>query len=86
MSTRGKWFRKKGGRQTKKGIILFQKYKLLEQAGEGNGSEVYVAEHIKLHSLRAIKRVDKAKLPYEKLVKEVVYLKTLSHPGIPIIY
>lgn len=86
MSIRGKWFRKKGGRQTKKGIILFQKYKLLEQAGEGNGSEVYVAEHIKLHSLRAIKRVDKAKLPYEKLVKEVVYLKTLSHPGIPIIY
>lgn len=83
---RGKWFRKKGGRKTKTGIILFQKYKLLERTGEGNGSEVYVAEHIRLHALRAVKCVDKAKFPYEKLVKEVVYLKSLSHPGIPVIY
>ncbi len=45
-----------------------------------------MAEHIRLHALRAIKCVDKAKFPYEKLVKEVVYLKTLNHPGIPIIY
>lgn len=36
--------------------------------------------------MRAIKCVDKAKFPYEKLVKEVVYLKSLNHPGIPIIY
>lgn len=58
----------------------------MEQTGEGNQSEVYVAEHIRLHALRAVKCVDKAKFPYEKLVKEVVYLKSLSHPGIPLIY
>lgn len=45
-----------------------------------------MAEHIRLHALRAVKCVDKAKFPYEKLVKEVVYLKSLSHPGIPVIY
>ena len=76
----------KGGKKTKKGVILFQKYKLLERTGIGNGSEVYVAEHIKLHALRAIKCVKKEKVPYEKLVKEVVYLKSLNHPGIPVIY
>lgn len=45
-----------------------------------------MAEHIRLHALRAVKCVDKAKFSYEKLVKEVVYLKSLSHPGIPVIY
>lgn len=58
----------------------------MERTGEGNGSEVYVAEHVRLHALRAVKCVDKAKFPYEKLLKEVVYLKNLNHPGIPIIY
>lgn len=86
MAARGKGFRQKGGKKAKTGIILFQKYKLLERTGTGNGSEVYVAEHIKLHALRAVKCVEKEKVPYEKLVKEVVYLKSLIHPGIPVIY
>lgn len=71
---------------TKTGIILFQKYKLLEQAGKSNGSKVYVAEHIKLHTLRAVKCIDKEKIPYERLMKEAVYLKNLNHPGIPALY
>lgn len=77
---------KERGGTTETGIILFQKYKLLEQAGEGNGSKVYVAEHRKLHTLRAVKCIEKEKIPYERLMKEAVYLKNLNHPGIPAIY
>ena len=36
--------------------------------------------------MRAIKCIEKEKVPYEKLIKEAVYLKSLSHPGIPTIY
>ncbi|MDE6312921.1 MAG: serine/threonine protein kinase [Lachnospiraceae bacterium] len=86
MGTRGKWFPKKGGKKTKAGIILFEKYKLIKKTGEGNGSEVYVAEHVKLHTLRAVKCVQKDKIPYEKLIKEAVFLKSLHHPAIPILY
>ena len=86
MTARGKGFQQKGGKKAKTGIILFQKYKLLERTGTGNGSEVYVAEHMKLHALRAVKCIEKEKVPYEKIVKEVVYLKSLNHPGIPVIY
>lgn len=76
----------KGGRKTQVGNILFQKYKLLEEAGQGNNSKVFVVEHIKLHTLRALKCIEKEKVPYEKLIKEAVYLKSLNHPGIPKIY
>ena len=86
MSQEVSGFLGKGGRNTQVGNILFQKYKLLEEAGKGNKSQVFVAEHIKLHTLRAVKCIEKEKIPYEKLIKEAVYLKSLNHPGIPTIY
>lgn len=79
-------FQRKEEKNTQSGNILFQKYKLLEEAGKGNGSQVYAVEHMKLHTLRAMKCIEKGKIPNERLIKEAVYLKSLSHPSIPIIY
>lgn len=45
-----------------------------------------MAEHVKLHTLRAVKCVRKDKIPYEKQIKEAVFLKSLHHPFIPILY
>lgn len=41
---------------------------------------------MKLHTLRAVKCVQKDKIPYEKLIKEAVFLKSLHHPAIPILH
>lgn len=47
---------------------------------------MFLAEHIRLGYVRAIKRVRKDHPAYSQLVQEADILKSLHHPGIPMIY
>lgn len=67
-------------------IILFGKYRILRQLGEGASSQVYLAEHMKLKTYRAVKRISKAHPLQSQFRLEANLLKNLSHPSIPIVY
>ncbi|MDF2609931.1 MAG: hypothetical protein K0R92_1405 [Lachnospiraceae bacterium] len=67
-------------------LIWFGKYKVIKLLGRGGSSEVYLAEHIKLNVLRAIKRISKNSILHEQLLKEAHILKDLNHSLVPIIY
>lgn len=54
--------------------------------GTGASSTVYLAEHIRLKAYRAIKRIPKETPRISSLKLEAQLLKTLRHPGIPLIY
>lgn len=69
-----------------KNSILCGRYRILESIGQGMSGIVYLAEHIKLKSLRVIKCVDKHHIMFEQFLKEAILLKNLNHPGIPIIF
>ena len=66
--------------------IWFQKYQIIRTLGQGGSADVYLAEHIKLKTLRAIKRISKSNILYEQLLNEAYILKNLRHSCIPIIY
>ena len=67
-------------------ILLFGKYRVLRQLGGGASSQVYLAEHVKLKTYRAVKRISKAHPLQSQFRLEAKLLKNLSHPSIPIIY
>lgn len=54
--------------------------------GHGASANVYLAEHLLLQSLRAIKRIAKSNVLYQYTLNEAHILKNLRHPNIPIIY
>lgn len=66
--------------------IWFQKYKILGLLGRGGTAKVYLAEHIRLNSYRAIKCISKNHPLYEIQRNEAFILKNLKHSCIPIIY
>ncbi|BCJ96724.1 hypothetical protein acsn021_42930 [Anaerocolumna cellulosilytica] len=66
--------------------IWFQKYLIIRPLGKGGSAEVFLAEHIKLHTLRAIKRISKNHILHGQLLHEANILKNLKHPCIPVIY
>ncbi len=66
--------------------IWFQKYRILGLLGSGGNARVYLAEHIKLSSFRAIKFISKNHPLYNLQCKEALILKNLKHSCIPIIY
>lgn len=78
--------------------ILFGKYRIITVLGTGSSSTVYLARHLKLKVYRAIKCIpkdtaqrsnatDKSSVFSEgSLLAEADLLKTLNHPGIPLIY
>jgi serine/threonine-protein kinase len=66
--------------------IWFQKYRIIKLLGRGGTAEVYLAEHIKLNSYRAIKCISKKHPLYELQRNEALLLKNLKHSCIPIIY
>ncbi|WP_139243392.1 serine/threonine-protein kinase [Anaerocolumna xylanovorans] len=66
--------------------VWFDKYSIIRPLGKGGSGEVFLAKHIKLASLCAIKRIHKGNPLHEQLLKEAVILKSLSHPCIPVIY
>lgn len=66
--------------------IWFHKYRIMRLLGKGGNAEVYLAEHIKLNSFRAIKCISKTHPLYDLQCKEALILKNLKHSCIPIIY
>ncbi len=66
--------------------IWFQKYRIIRLLGRGGTAKVYLAEHIKLNSFRAIKCLSKKHPLYELQRNEALLLKNLKHSCIPIIY
>jgi tRNA A-37 threonylcarbamoyl transferase component Bud32 len=66
--------------------IWFQKYRIISLLGRGGTAKVYLAEHIKLNSYRAIKCISKKHPLYELQRNEALILKNLKHSCIPIIY
>lgn len=66
--------------------ILFDKYRLLGRLGNGRSGTVYLAYHTELETYRAVKIVPKTRADYDTFRREALFLKTLRHPGIPIVY
>lgn len=64
---------------------LFGKYRVIRIIGKGASGTVYLAEHEALKELRAVKAVS-ADESEGTLTSEVRILKSLRHPGIPIVY
>lgn len=77
---------------------MFGKYRIISVLGAGSSSTVYLAKHLKLKVYRAIKCIPKDKahctcaadkssvFSEGSLLAEADLLKTLNHPGIPLIY
>lgn len=65
---------------------MFGKYQLCKVLGTGRAGTVFLAVHLGLEEYRAVKRVSKSFLDYERFRREALILKELRHPGIPIIY
>lgn len=66
--------------------VLFGKYRLCRKLGQGRSGTVYLAFHTQLEEYRAVKIVPKSMADYEVFRREAIFLKTLRHPGIPLVY
>lgn len=66
--------------------ILSDKYHLIRRLGQGSSSNVYLAEHMKLKTYRAIKVISKTHPLQSQFRLEANLLKSLSHPAIPVVY
>lgn len=66
--------------------FLSDKYRLIRPLGNGAFSTVYLARHQSLESDRAIKIIPKSGTDRLTVLSEARLLKSLHHPGIPIIY
>ena len=62
--------------------VWFGKYRIIQLLGQGGTSEVYLAEHIKLHVLRAIKRIRKDNPLNKQILHEAGILKNLTTPHV----
>lgn len=67
-------------------VLLSDRYRILRPLGEGGSSKVYLAEHLKLKTYRAIKCISKSHPLQSQFRLEADLLKSLSHPAIPLIY
>lgn len=66
--------------------ILFGKYQILSVLGSGSFGTVYLSKHLSLECYRAIKLIPKLPDSPITLLSEAQVLKSLHHPGIPVIY
>lgn len=62
------------------------KYRLIKELGRGRSGAVWLAWHLGLEEYRAVKIVSKAISGYDTFKREALFLKTLRHPGIPLVY
>lgn len=75
----------KGGAETED-TVLFGKYQICRTIGHGRSGTVFLARHLVLEEYRAVKCVPRDAIGENSLIREAMLLKTLRHPGIPIIY
>lgn len=59
---------------------------MCRELGRGRSGTVYLAKHVDLEEYRAIKQVPKSCADYGQFRKEALILKSIRHPGIPIVY
>ena len=59
---------------------------MCRELGNGRSGTVYLAYHVELEEYRAVKVVPKSLADYDTFRKEALFLKTLRHLGIPIVY
>lgn len=76
----------KGGACATEEQLLFGKYRLIQKLGKGQSGVVYLAEHIGLSALRAVKVIARSSEHCDAYLKEARLLKSLHHFGIPTIY
>lgn len=67
-------------------FILSGRYQLIKPLGHGQSGCVFLARQQSLELNRAIKRFPKKEAPSLFAISEAQILKTVQHPGIPIIY
>lgn len=65
---------------------LFGKYQRCQILGQGQSGTVWLAKHKELEEYRAIKQVPKTCADYRQFRQEALILKSLRHPGIPIVF
>ena len=65
---------------------MFGKYQILSVLGSGSFGTVYLSKHLSLECYRAIKLIPKSSHSPIALLSEAQVLKSLHHPGIPVIY
>lgn len=75
----------KGGAVTEN-TVLFGKYRVDRRIGSGRNGTVFLVKHLMLGEYRAVKRVPKDGRDEQSLLREAMILKSLKHPGIPVIY
>jgi len=66
--------------------IISGKYEIISELGHGAHTKVYLARHIKLNVLRAVKYIEKSEADSLRYLQEANLIKNLKHSGIPIIY
>lgn len=66
--------------------LLFGKYRMLGRLGSGHFGTVYLAEHVGLSALRAVKVLARDSQDCDAFLREARLMKGLCHVGIPIIY
>lgn len=66
--------------------ILSGKYQILKMLGQGTFGTVYLVRHHTLETERAIKVIPKTTSYHLSFLSEAHLLKSIHHPGIPIIY
>lgn len=67
-------------------FILSGKYEVLKTLGSGSFGTVYLVRHQSLESERAIKVIPKTASSQLSVLSEARLLKSIHHPGIPIVY
>lgn len=75
----------KGGAEVED-TALFGKYRICRTIGRGRNGTVFLARHLALGEYRAIKRVQRSGQGEDSFLREAMILKSLRHPGIPVIY
>ena len=67
-------------------FILFEKYQVESIVYESDTATVYKVVHLQMSACRIIKKILKKSIHQNSFYSEINILKSIRHPGIPIIY
>ncbi len=90
-STMGSWFSREVVHEIKPGEILLDRYRVIQQLGEGGMGQVWLVEDLELQQMRALKTISpkyafdqEARLRLSNEAKAMARLQ--NHPNIPIVH